>query len=144
MNEHVQFCNSRLFWLHALFLKQFISFPYDYKNTKDKVDLHRSYFGEALNVENITIFLQRLSGAGYCFSASLPPLLASAGTEALNVMNKNPGLTNNTFWNIATNKSEWCLYYTMYRYRNVRDFARQCLAISWKVERVGEGSSMTT
>ena len=97
MNEHAQFCNSRLFWLHALFLKQFISFPYDYKNTKDKVDLHRSYFGEALNVENITIFLQRLSGAGYCFSASLPPLLASAGTEALNVMNKNPGLTNNTF-----------------------------------------------
>ncbi|XP_028403726.1 serine palmitoyltransferase 1-like [Dendronephthya gigantea] len=33
---------------------------------------------------------QRLSGAGYCFSASLPPLLASAGTEALNVMDQHP------------------------------------------------------
>lgn len=33
---------------------------------------------------------QRLSGQGYCFSASLPPLLASAAIEALNVMEDNP------------------------------------------------------
>ena len=29
---------------------------------------------------------QRLSGAGYCFSASLPPYLASAGTAALGIL----------------------------------------------------------
>ncbi|KAJ1207650.1 hypothetical protein NDU88_003040 [Pleurodeles waltl] len=33
---------------------------------------------------------QRLSGQGYCFSASLPPLLASAAIEALNVMEDDP------------------------------------------------------
>nr|XP_033784843.1 serine palmitoyltransferase 1 isoform X2 [Geotrypetes seraphini] len=32
---------------------------------------------------------QRLSGQGYCFSASLPPLLASAAIEALNIMEEN-------------------------------------------------------
>ncbi|KAH0510096.1 Serine palmitoyltransferase 1 [Microtus ochrogaster] len=35
---------------------------------------------------------QRLSGQGYCFSASLPPLLASAAIEALNIMEENPGI----------------------------------------------------
>ncbi|XP_038598492.1 serine palmitoyltransferase 1 [Tachyglossus aculeatus] len=35
---------------------------------------------------------QRLSGQGYCFSASLPPLLAAAAIEALNVMEDDPGL----------------------------------------------------
>lgn len=29
---------------------------------------------------------QVLSGQGYCFSASLPPLLATAATEALNII----------------------------------------------------------
>ena len=29
---------------------------------------------------------QRLSGLGYCFSASLPPLLTTAAMEALNIM----------------------------------------------------------
>lgn len=33
---------------------------------------------------------QRLSGQGYCFSASLPPLLAAAAIEALNIMEDNP------------------------------------------------------
>ncbi|KAG8234439.1 hypothetical protein J437_LFUL014185 [Ladona fulva] len=33
---------------------------------------------------------QRLSGLGYCFSASLPPLLASAAIRALEIMEKNP------------------------------------------------------
>ncbi|NXX98595.1 SPTC1 palmitoyltransferase, partial [Centropus bengalensis] len=35
---------------------------------------------------------QRLSGQGYCFSASLPPLLAAAAIEALNIMEDNPGI----------------------------------------------------
>nr|KAF6398655.1 serine palmitoyltransferase long chain base subunit 1 [Molossus molossus] len=35
---------------------------------------------------------QRLSGQGYCFSASLPPLLAAAAIEALNIMEENPGV----------------------------------------------------
>ncbi|XP_073259547.1 serine palmitoyltransferase 1-like [Porites lutea] len=33
---------------------------------------------------------QRLSGAGYCFSASLPPMLASAAIEALNIIEQKP------------------------------------------------------
>ncbi|XP_039615411.1 serine palmitoyltransferase 1 [Polypterus senegalus] len=32
---------------------------------------------------------QRLSGQGYCFSASLPPMLASAAIEALNIMEED-------------------------------------------------------
>uniref|UniRef100_H3ADX7 Serine palmitoyltransferase 1 n=1 Tax=Latimeria chalumnae TaxID=7897 RepID=H3ADX7_LATCH len=35
---------------------------------------------------------QRLSGQGYCFSASLPPMLASAAIEALNIMEENPDI----------------------------------------------------
>uniref|UniRef100_A0A8C2B9D2 Serine palmitoyltransferase 1 n=2 Tax=Cyprinus carpio TaxID=7962 RepID=A0A8C2B9D2_CYPCA len=35
---------------------------------------------------------QRLSGQGYCFSASLPPMLAAAAIEALNIMEEDPGL----------------------------------------------------
>ncbi|XP_004644156.1 serine palmitoyltransferase 1 [Octodon degus] len=35
---------------------------------------------------------QRLSGQGYCFSASLPPLLAAAAIEALNIMEENPDI----------------------------------------------------
>lgn len=34
---------------------------------------------------------QRLSGLGYCFSASLPPYLATAGTAALHIMEKEGG-----------------------------------------------------
>ncbi|KAJ7386617.1 Serine palmitoyltransferase 1 [Desmophyllum pertusum] len=33
---------------------------------------------------------QRLSGAGYCFSASLPPMLASAAIEGLNIIEQKP------------------------------------------------------
>ena len=33
----------------------------------------------------ISVF-QRLSGLGYCFSASLPPMLATAAIEALQIM----------------------------------------------------------
>ena len=35
---------------------------------------------------------QRLSGAGYCFSASAPPFLAAAAVEALSIMEKDPSL----------------------------------------------------
>ncbi|NWX21560.1 SPTC1 palmitoyltransferase, partial [Aegotheles bennettii] len=35
---------------------------------------------------------QRLSGQGYCFSASLPPLLAAAAIEALNIIEDNPDI----------------------------------------------------
>lgn len=35
---------------------------------------------------------QRLSGLGYCFSASLPPLLASAAIAALETIEQNPDL----------------------------------------------------
>ncbi|XP_060820107.1 serine palmitoyltransferase 1 [Bombus pascuorum] len=35
---------------------------------------------------------QRLSGLGYCFSASLPPLLTTAAITSLNIMKNNPQL----------------------------------------------------
>ncbi|XP_051539270.1 serine palmitoyltransferase 1-like isoform X2 [Myxocyprinus asiaticus] len=35
---------------------------------------------------------QRLSGQGYCFSASLPPMLAAAAIEALKIMEEDPGI----------------------------------------------------
>lgn len=37
-------------------------------------------------------FFKRLSGQGYCFSASLPPMLAAAAIEALNIMEEDPGI----------------------------------------------------
>lgn len=44
---------------------------------------------------DLFVSFQRLSGQGYCFSASLPPLLAAAAIEALNIMEENPGITFN-------------------------------------------------
>ena len=35
---------------------------------------------------------QRLSGLGYCFSASVPPMLAAAAIEALNIMDSSPDM----------------------------------------------------
>ncbi|XP_062869842.1 serine palmitoyltransferase 1 [Trichomycterus rosablanca] len=35
---------------------------------------------------------QRLSGQGYCFSASLPPMLAAAAIEALHIMEEDPDI----------------------------------------------------
>lgn len=40
--------------------------------------------------ENQVVDHQRLSGAGYCFSASLPPFLARASIEAINKMQQHP------------------------------------------------------
>lgn len=60
---------------------------------------------------------QRLSGLGYCFSASLPPLLTSAAKTSLEIMDKNPeifktlqknclnfdkGLKNNVFFDCTS------------------------------------------
>uniref|UniRef100_A0A8C4I4I8 Serine palmitoyltransferase 1 n=1 Tax=Dicentrarchus labrax TaxID=13489 RepID=A0A8C4I4I8_DICLA len=36
--------------------------------------------------------VNRLSGQGYCFSASLPPMLAAAAIEALNIMEEDPDI----------------------------------------------------
>uniref|UniRef100_A0A3Q1ICA7 Serine palmitoyltransferase 1 n=1 Tax=Anabas testudineus TaxID=64144 RepID=A0A3Q1ICA7_ANATE len=36
--------------------------------------------------------INRLSGQGYCFSASLPPMLAAAAIEALNIMEEDPDI----------------------------------------------------
>uniref|UniRef100_A0AAY4B4W4 Serine palmitoyltransferase 1 n=1 Tax=Denticeps clupeoides TaxID=299321 RepID=A0AAY4B4W4_9TELE len=36
--------------------------------------------------------VNRLSGQGYCFSASLPPMLAAAAIEALNIMENDPDI----------------------------------------------------
>ena len=35
--------------------------------------------------------LQRLSGLGYCFSASQPPMLAAAVIKSLSILNNEPG-----------------------------------------------------
>ncbi len=40
---------------------------------------------------SLSCVVQRLSGQGYCFSASLPPMLAAAAIEALNIMEEDPG-----------------------------------------------------
>ncbi|XP_044301987.1 serine palmitoyltransferase 1 isoform X3 [Varanus komodoensis] len=42
--------------------------------------------------QSFVIDHQRLSGQGYCFSASLPPLLAAAAIEALNIMEESPDM----------------------------------------------------
>lgn len=46
---------------------------------------------KCIHVFSLFVSSQRLSGQGYCFSASLPPLLAAAAIEALNIMEENPG-----------------------------------------------------
>eukprot|EP00850_Spirogloea_muscicola_P013170 SM000088S23711 [mRNA] locus=s88:282985:286756:- [translate_table: standard] len=45
---------------------------------------------------------QRLSGLGYCFSASLPPFLATAAITALSIMDSNPDLRTQLQKNVAT------------------------------------------
>lgn len=41
---------------------------------------------------SIVIEHQRLSGLGYCFSASLPPFLSHISIYALNIFEKNPDM----------------------------------------------------
>lgn len=47
------------------------------------------------------LILQRLSSAGYVFSASLPPYLASAAVSAVNYLEENPSVLANLRSNIA-------------------------------------------
>ncbi|XP_078656406.1 serine palmitoyltransferase 1-like [Branchiostoma floridae x Branchiostoma belcheri] len=42
--------------------------------------------------DSFVIDHQRLSGQGYCFSASLPPMLSVAASEALLIMEEKPGI----------------------------------------------------
>lgn len=56
------------------------------------LNLATSYAYVAFESKITPHFLQRLSGQGYCFSASLPPLLASAAIEGLNIMEETSGI----------------------------------------------------
>ncbi|VEL35638.1 unnamed protein product, partial [Protopolystoma xenopodis] len=44
---------------------------------------------------------QRLSGQGYCFSASLPPMLAAAATTGLELLIKEQGSRQSKLRNLA-------------------------------------------
>ena len=48
---------------------------------------------------------QRLSGAGYCFSASAPPFVSSAATTALRMLDAEPQLVAALRGNVATLRS---------------------------------------
>ena len=39
----------------------------------------------------LSVMCQRLSGVGYCFSASAPPMLSQAAITALEVLDNSPG-----------------------------------------------------
>lgn len=49
-------------------------------------------FGGFIVGPSFVVDHQRISGLGYCFSASLPPLLAGAGIQALNILEENPDI----------------------------------------------------
>jgi serine palmitoyltransferase len=49
----------------------------------------------------VRICAQRLSGSGYCFSAALPPFLASAGIAAVEILEDNPQLLSRLHRNIS-------------------------------------------
>ncbi|OXA44032.1 serine palmitoyltransferase 1 [Folsomia candida] len=49
-----------------------------------------SAFGGFIVGPSFVVDHQRISGLGYCFSASLPPLLAGVGIKSLSLMEKNP------------------------------------------------------
>lgn len=64
----------------------------------DKIDAMAASMGNALGSiggfvcgRSYVIDHQRLSGAGYCYSASLPPLLASAAIKALDMIEESNG-----------------------------------------------------
>uniref|UniRef100_A0A8C2G7E7 Serine palmitoyltransferase 1 n=1 Tax=Cyprinus carpio TaxID=7962 RepID=A0A8C2G7E7_CYPCA len=81
----------------ARVIRRFIVVEGLYINTADicpsahdnnTVNIH---YRDILPNTGTSLFL-RLSGQGYCFSASLPPMLASAAIEALNIMEEDPGI----------------------------------------------------
>jgi serine palmitoyltransferase len=49
-------------------------------------------FGGFIVGSSYVVDHQRISGLGYCFSASLPPMLAGAGIQALKLIEANPQL----------------------------------------------------
>ncbi|XP_028806876.1 long chain base biosynthesis protein 1 [Neltuma alba] len=74
----------------------------------EKVDIIAAAMGHALATEGGfcagiagTEIHQRLTGAGYAFSASLPPYLASGATKALEILEQNPNLVTELKNNIA-------------------------------------------
>ena len=45
-------------------------------------------------ITNFVIEHQTLAGLGYCFSASLPPMLAAGAMKSLEILQNNPDLTS--------------------------------------------------
>ena len=77
---------------------------------RDKIDLISSTLEYAIGSiggfavgSSFVVDHQRLSAQGYCFSASLPPLLAAAAIEALNIMEE----TNTTLFDDLMEKSRY-------------------------------------
>jgi len=74
----------------------------------DKIDIITAGMGTALASDGgfctgsaKVVDHQRLSSAGYVFSASLPPYLASAAISAINYLEDNPTVLNNLRSNVA-------------------------------------------
>eukprot|EP00250_Pteridium_aquilinum_P020600 c24875_g1_i1 orf=202-2427(+) len=74
----------------------------------EKVDIITAAMGHALasaggfcTGSTKVVDHQRLSGAGYCFSASLPPYVASASIAAISVLQKSPNLLSKLQGNIT-------------------------------------------
>lgn len=74
----------------------------------EKLDIITAVMGHALASEGgictgsaEVVSHQRLSGSGYCFSAALPPFLASAGIAAVEILENNPQLLSRLHKNIS-------------------------------------------
>ncbi|CAM0948862.1 unnamed protein product [Alopecurus aequalis] len=74
----------------------------------DKIDIITAGMGTALASDGgfctgsaKVVDHQRLSSAGYVFSASLPPYLASAASSAVNYLEENPSVLTNLRSNVA-------------------------------------------
>ncbi|XP_038712723.1 long chain base biosynthesis protein 1-like isoform X1 [Tripterygium wilfordii] len=74
----------------------------------EKIDIITAAMGHALATEGgfctgsaRVIDHQRIGSSGYCFSASLPPYLASAAITAIDILEDNPAMINKLKENIA-------------------------------------------
>jgi len=79
----------------------------------EKLDIITAVMGHALASEggictgsSEVVSHQRLSGSGYCFSAALPPFLASAGIAAVEILEENPQLLSRLHRNISLVRSK--------------------------------------
>ena len=54
------------------------------------LDMSVASMGGIIAGKSYVIDHQRLSGVGYCFSASMPPMLSVAAMEALKIMESSP------------------------------------------------------